>query len=223
MMRQRGDFLVLHEPFSLYYYRSQERKSDRYAEYSRDSNFNFETIFHSLIEKAKNQPLFIKDMAYYIVDKANPEFLNHFERTFLIRDPAKSLPSLFSLWPDFSLIEAGYAQMYQLFELTKAFLGKNPPVIDSDDLVQKPEATVKCYCDAVKIQFIPKALKWETKVPQVPKWVENWHTNLQSTQGFEQRTKDFQVGIEDNDYLKKAYDYCFPYYQKMSEYRLRIQ
>ena len=67
--------------------------------------------------------------------------------------------------------EAGYAELYQLFEVSKAFLGKVPPVIDSDDLVSKPEATVKAYCNAVGIPFLPQALKWESKrSPEINQW-----------------------------------------------------
>ena len=223
MMRQRGDFLVLHEPFSFYFYRSEERKSDRYAQIEVNPAYNFEPLLEELIDKAQSQPVFIKDMAYYICGRANPTFLSHFEHTFIIRDPAKSLPSLFAMWPDFSLSEAGYAELYRLFELTTAFLGKIPPTIDSDDLVQKPEATIKAYCNAVGIPFIPHALEWGSKAPEIPKWVRNWHTYLLSAQGFQENNKKSYLSIEDNDHLKQAYEYCLPYYQKLYEHRLRIE
>lgn len=32
MMREKGDYLVLDEPFGMYYYYSEEKKCDRYAE-----------------------------------------------------------------------------------------------------------------------------------------------------------------------------------------------
>jgi len=38
---------------------------------------------------------------------------------------------------------------------------KTPVVIDSDDLIQHPQATIKAYCDAVGISFIPEALTWK--------------------------------------------------------------
>ena len=78
-------------------------------------------------------------MARYIYDRADEVFLSHFDHTFIIRHPAKALPSLFARWSDFRLNEAGYAELYQMFEATKAFLGKVPSVIDSNDLVYKPE------------------------------------------------------------------------------------
>jgi len=40
MMRQRGDFLVFHEPFVPCFYYSEERKSDRYPEVERNPAYN---------------------------------------------------------------------------------------------------------------------------------------------------------------------------------------
>ncbi|NEN99603.1 MAG: sulfotransferase family protein [Moorea sp. SIO3I7] len=226
MMQARGDFIVLHEPFSLYYYGSEERKSDRCAKAEINPAYNFQPLFQDLINKAQSQPVFIKDMALYIYDRADEAFLSHFNHTFLIRHPAKSLPSLFAGWPDFHLSETGYAELYQLFEVTKAFLGQVPPLIDSDDLVQKPEATIKAYCDAVGIPFMPQALKWNPKICSkiwtLP-WEGDWHTYLQSSREFKERDRKNYVSVENNEHLKQTYDYCLPYYQRLYEHRLRIE
>ncbi len=224
MVRERGDFWVLDEPFGLYYYYSEEKRCDRYSDGEVLKLNNFEPLLQSLIDKAQSQKIFMKDMAYYIYDRADRSFLSHFENTFLIRHPAKALPSLFARWPDFSLVEASYAEIYQLFEATKNYLGKVPPLIDSDDLVHKPEATVKAYCEAVGIPFIPQALQWESKVrPEVIQWEGGWHNQVQSSQGFKPIEKKDYVKIEDHDYLQQAYDYCLPYYEKLYEQRLQVE
>ncbi|NET56701.1 MAG: sulfotransferase family protein [Symploca sp. SIO2E6] len=224
MMRQRGDFLVLDEPFGLYFCYSEERKSNRYQEVETNPAYNFQPLFQDLINKAQTQPVFIKDMARFIYDRADEDFLSHFEHTFIIRHPAKTLPSLYAIWPDFILSEAGYAELYQLFAATTAYLGKVPPLIDSDDLLRKPEATVQAYCDAVGIPFMPQALTWKPKIqPEVSQWEGGWHTHLESSQGFQERTKKDYALIEDNEHLKRAYEYCLPYYQKLYEHRLRIE
>lgn len=49
------------------------------------------------------QPVFLKDMAYQVRPIAHQDFLSNFENTFLIRNPAKALKSLFERWPDFTL------------------------------------------------------------------------------------------------------------------------
>lgn len=176
MMQERNDFIVVDEPFGLYFHYSEESRSNRYSNYEKNPDYNFQPLLKNLINKAQSQPIFIKDMARYIYDRADEVFLSHFDHTFIIRHPAKALPSLFARWSDFRLNEAGYAELYKLFEATKAFLGKVPPVIDSDDLVYKPEATVKAYCDAVGIPFLPQALKWEPKIsPQINQWEGVWH------------------------------------------------
>ena len=225
MMGARGDFLVLDEPFGLYFHYSEERKSDRYPEVEMNPSYNFQPLFQDLIDKSQKQAVFIKDMARFISHRADEAFLSQFEHTFIIRHPAKALPSLFGLWPDFRLSEAGYAELYQLFEASKAFLGKVPPLIDSDDLLRQPEATVKAYCDAVGIPFMPQALKWESKVQTVQweEWEGGWHGEAQSSQGFKEREKRDYVRIEDNEHLKQAYEFCLPYYQKLYEQRLRIK
>lgn len=224
MMQQRGDFLVLDEPFGLYFHYSEERKSDRYPEVAMNSAYNFQPLLQDLTDKAQHQPVFIKDMARFICDRADEDFISHFDHTFIIRHPAKALPSLFAIWPDFQLHEAGYAELYQLFEQVKTVLGKTPPVIDSDDLIQKPEATVKSYCQAVGIPFIPQSLTWEKEIPlKIHQWEGSWHSEVQSSRGFEKYPKKDPVSIEDNEHLQKAYEFCLPYYEKLYEYRLIIE
>ncbi|MEM9275045.1 MAG: sulfotransferase family protein [Cyanobacteria bacterium P01_F01_bin.143] len=224
MMQTREDFLVVDEPFGLYFHYSEERKSTRYSEVEINPAYNFQPLFQDLINKAQNQPIFIKDMARYIYDRADEAFLSTFNHTFIIRHPAKALPSLYALWPDFQLSEAGYAELYQLFEASKAFLGTTPPVIDSDDLVSKPEATVKAYCNAVGIPFLPQALKWESKISsEINQWEGGWHTEVQSSQGFKERQRKDYFDIEAQEHLRQAYKFCLPYYQKLYQERLRVQ
>ena len=224
MMGERRDFLVIDQPFGLYYHYSEERKSNRYSEVEANPKYNFQLLLQGLVNKAQSQSVFIKDMARFIDDRADKEFLSYFHHTFIIRHPAKALPSLFARWSDFSLSEAGYAELYQLFETTKAFMGKVPVVINSDDLVYKPESTVKAYCDAVGIPFMSQALNWNgTVTSEINQWEGGWHTYTQSSQGFKERERKNYVRIEDNKHLKEAYKYCFPYYQKLCQYQLKIE
>ncbi|WP_318698697.1 MULTISPECIES: hypothetical protein [unclassified Roseofilum] len=48
MMQQRGDFLVLDEPFGLYFHYSEERKSDRDPEVAMNSAYNFQPLLQHL-------------------------------------------------------------------------------------------------------------------------------------------------------------------------------
>ena len=225
MMRQRGDFFVFHEPFGLSYYNSPERRdTNRYPNIELNPEYNHQKIWQKLCQQADSQAVFIKDMSHFTFYLANRQFLSIFEPTFLMRHPAKTLPSLYDKWPDFTLEECGYAELYKLFEMAKEFSGKIPVVIDSDDLVQKPEATVKAYCDAVGIPFIKEALEWEPKFrPELTHWEGgSWVINAMFSTGFKEQKRDNYVAVEDNEHLQNAYEFCLPYYEKLYEHRIRI-
>lgn len=225
MMRERGDFKVLDEPFGLSFYYSEERRNaTRYPDIELNSQYNFSSILKNLKQEVGKQPVFLKDMAYYVTHIANQAFLSHFQNTFLTRHPAKALPSLFERWPNFTLEETGYAELYKLFEIVREIDGKVPILIDSDDLIQKPEATVKAYCKTVGIPFIKEALQWKPQIqPEVNQWEGGWHTYLQSSSGFKERKKEHYIRVEDSEKLKQAYKDCLPYYEKLYEQRLRIE
>ncbi|MGK7923511.1 MAG: sulfotransferase family protein, partial [Trichodesmium sp.] len=116
MMRERGDLVVFHEPFGLSFYNSEERRNtNRYPDAEIKAENNYEATRQRLLDMAKKQQLFIKDMPYYISHLITPKFVAEFENTFLVRDPAKMLLSLHYRWPDFTLEETGYEPLYRYF------------------------------------------------------------------------------------------------------------
>lgn len=231
MMRERGDFFVIHEPFGPYYYFSGERISDNKSEVEARPEYGFEAILQRLWQEASSKPVFIKDHALYVAERANQAFLSHFQHTFLIRHPAQALPSLFARMPNFTLQEAGYAESYQLFELTKTV--QTAVVIDADDLVKSPAATIRAYCEAVEIPFLSEALSWQAKSMTKSNWSDDgnwseswnasrWHSHLESSQGFQKKPNRNYVAVEENEHLRQAYEFCLPYYEKLYEHRLLI-
>ena len=228
MMRERGDFVVFHEPFGLSFYNSEERRNtNRYPDAEIKAENNYEATRQRLLDIAKKQQVFIKDMPCYISHLIQPGFVAEFENTFLVRDPAKMLLSLHYRWPDFTLEETGYEPLYRYFMMAQKISGKTPILIDADDLLNDPDSTVKAYCNAVGIPFIPEALSWEPKSrPEINHWQSGvWHSSLNTSNGLRDRKhKEINYGtVEDNDRLKQAYEYCLPYYQKLYEHRLRIE
>ncbi|MDJ1183389.1 hypothetical protein [Roseofilum casamattae] len=223
MIRQRGDFLVFHEPFGLSYYNSPERRDiNRYPNIELNPEYSYQKTWQKLQQNSGDRGVFVKDMAYYVSHLANKDFLSIFENTFLIRDPAKMLPSLYNEWPDFTLEEAGYAELYNVFERVRQMSGKTPVVIDSDDLVQNPELTVKAYCNAVGIPFIKESLEWEPQSrPELSNWEPSWHGYLNTTSGFKAQKQKKYVSVTENKHLQHAYEFCLPYYTKIHKYKLQ--
>ena len=87
--------------------------------------------------------------------------------TFLIRTPQKAIPSYYRLcYPGaptgfdyFDPSEAGYREMVLLFDFLRS-RGREPLVLESEDLLREPETVMKEWCDHVGIAFDPSMLEW---------------------------------------------------------------
>lgn len=183
MMRERGDFTVLTEPFSVAYYFGPQRRSERFPASEPDATF------HSILVEVVNapSPLFVKDMAYHFEPLIDTGALARFRNSFLIRDPLSALPSLASHWPDFTEDEAGYAALHRTFDVVAELTGTVPTTIDADDLLADPNGTVAAWCRALGIEHRPDALTWEPGMPDGwQRWADWFETAARST-GFEPR------------------------------------
>ena len=149
-------------------------------------------------------------------------FLARFEHSFLIRDPAKTLTSMFKHWPDFVLEEAGFIEQRELFDRLCDRLGNAPPVIDSDDLLQDPYGVVEAYCSAVGISFIPEALDWEPGARDEVSWWDggSFHENLRNSDGLKPQPRTHVDISEAPDRVKELHETCLPHYQHLHTYRL---
>ncbi len=225
IMLERKDFQVTHEPFGRYYYFSTERRNNRAQNVEAKPEYDSEVIWKELLEKGAQFPVFMKELAYYIAHKVDKSFMAQCTNTFLIRHPRQMLPSLYDKWPDFTMEETSYAELYQLFVLAKELTGKIPVVIDADDLVKNPTTTMQAYCHAAGIQFLPKSLEWGTGSRPEFNWWEggSWHDDVNQSNRVRKMPPKNYLSVSANDKLEQAYQYCLPYYEKMFTHRLRIE
>ena len=91
---------------------------------------------------------------------ADPRFLAEVTHTFLIHAPAEIAASCYALQGQrLTLPEIGLEHAYDLYQAILAAGGAHPVVVDSDDLIADPAATVAAYCAAVGIPFSKPALR----------------------------------------------------------------
>lgn len=225
MMRNRGDFNVLVEPFGKSAYFSEERIFYIKLDSPLKAEYNYQVVLEDIKSTAKEGKLFLKDFPFYFIHIVDNRFLSLFEHTFLIRDPARMLPSYFHKWPQLTFEETGYQQLYEFFERVVSKEGKIPPLIDADDLVKAPASTVKAYCKSVGIPFIAEALSWEAPKEKIKttSWWDggSWRDRASLTTGFSEQINPNYLSVNDSDRLKHLYELCLPYYEKLYVYRLR--
>jgi len=118
---------------------------------------------------------------------ADRRFLAGARHAFLIRRPEEIAASFYALKPDMRIDAIGLEALHELHTAVRDAGGHRPVVLDSDDLVARPEATLAAYCAAVELPFIPQALTWEPG--ERPEWRRSsrWHADVNTSSGFEQR------------------------------------
>ena len=225
MMRQRGDLDCLHEPFGEAWYQGEDPLWPRFQPGDKTTpNLTIENVWEAIKVKAENGPVFIKDFPHYINHMWDEAFLSHFTHAFLIRDPAKTLTSLYARWPDFDELEVGNPEQRALFDLVSALNGKRPPVIDSDDLLEDPHGITAAFCDAVEIPFIPEALTWPAGGdPSEHSWWDggSFHANLAQSTGLTPQPRKY-IDLEDApERVRRVYRRMMPHYQHLFDHRLR--
>lgn len=181
-MRERGDLEVFHEPFMYDYYVGGDRAKFTGFEPEAGHPTTYEGIRDLVRAKAAWHPVFIKDMAYYVVDKlpADPDFARETFHAFLVRDPAQSILSYVKRQKDFSLEEVGVEAQWTLFERLTA-LGCQTHILLADDIRRDPKGAMTTYWKAARLPDRPHALSWDASVPKGWRSVETWHREVLQT------------------------------------------
>ncbi len=224
MMRQRGDLDCLHEPFGEAWYQGEAPLWQRFKDGDKTTpSLTLESVWGDIQARANKKPVFIKDFPHYISHMWTPGFLSHFNHAFLIRDPAKTISSMYNKWPDFDEGEVGFPEQRALFDLLTALNGTPPPVIDSDDLLEDPQRMVKLWCDAVGIRFIPEALTWPAGGdPSEHSWWDggSFHGNLANSTGLTPQTRKYVEVNDAPDRVKQVYRRMRPHYEHLYQCRI---
>ncbi len=226
MMRQRGDITCLHEPFGEAWYQGEAPLWPRVRDDSlRVPGLTLESVWDTMRNLAKKGPVFSKDFPHYIDHMWDDEMLSHFTHSFLIRNPAMTITSMYDKWPDFHEKEVGFAEQRELFERLMDKTGSPPPVIDSDDLLENPAGIVEAWCKAVGLPFIESALSWEPGARDEVSWWDggSFHANLRNSDGLKPQPRKSYINIDEAPArVQDVYQRVLPHYEFMRKYTLSV-
>ena len=226
MMRQRGDLDCLHEPFGEAWYQGEDPLWPRFRDGEKTTpGLTLESVWDDIRSRAAKQPVFLKDFPHYINHIWTPDFLSQFTHAFLIRDPAKTITSIYAKWPDFDELEVGFPEQRALFDLLTALNGTPPPVIDSDDLLAAPAEMVEAFCAAVDIPFIEEALSWEAGGdPAAHSWWDggSFHANLAKSTGLVAQPRRYVDLDGAPERVRRVHRRMKPHYDHLYQHRIRI-
>lgn len=225
MMRVRGDLSCWHEPFGEVWYQGENPDWPRLTSDSvRTPGLTYRSRWADLQADARNRPVFIKDFPHHLDALWSDEFFDCFTHSFLIRDPARTVTSMYKHWPDFEIRECGFPEQRRLFDELTQRHGDPPPVIDSDDLLADPNAVVRAWCEAVGIRWMPESLSWEPGPRDEVSWWDggSFHDNLRNSDGLKAQART-SIDIGDAPQrVQDVYAELLPHYQHMREHRLQL-
>ena len=221
-MLERGDLVTLHEPFLYLYYVHDGRKRLPHLDVDPGRPTSYEAIRSMILETARTGPVFVKDMCYYIVDHihADVDFIRRMTSTFLVRDPAQSIPSYYRLDSGVTLEEVGCEAQYRCFERFAEVTGRTPVVIDAADLSEDPAGTLRAYCRALGLPFMHEALEWNAALPEAWRDVSAWHADLAASTGIAGLRSPDGPGLDAAPHLRDYYEHHVPFYERMRAHRL---
>ncbi|MGP3983807.1 sulfotransferase-like domain-containing protein [Streptomyces sp. KR80] len=218
MMCERGDFQVLHEPFS---YLAEFGEVEAGGSTLRSEG----ELLATVRELGSRAPLFFKDTTdeRYPGLLADREFLaRDAVHTFIIRHPAETIASYHAINPEVRRHQIGFEAQYELFQAVRDSTGKTPVVVDADDLIRKPEALVRAYADAVAIPFVEKALNWQPESRKEWQPSDRWHSDVSASSGFRAQQRDYGIDVAAHPVLGGYLEHHLPFYEQLHAHRLAV-
>jgi Sulfotransferase domain len=154
---------------------------------------------------------------------ADRRFLAEATHTFLIRAPAEVAASCYALQGErLSLSEIGLEHAYDLYQAILAAGGNEPVIVDSDDLIADPAATVAAYCAAVGIPFSRSALHWAPGDREEWRLSARWHVQVSESSGFTQPAASYETTTANNAMLARYSAYHEPFYRALRAHKIAI-
>jgi hypothetical protein len=216
-MLERGDVVALHEPFfNLMAYGETDVDGQTLKSPS--------SLLAWLQEQTREISVFPKDTTDHRYPEvlADKRFLVEARHAFLIRRPEEIAASYYALYPDMRIDEIGLKTLHELHSAVCHAGGHHPVILDSDDLVARPEATMAAYCKAVDLPFRPQALSWEPG--ERPEWRRTapWHADVSASSGFHRPEHRYACTVANSEELARFASHHRPFYEQLHAQRLAI-
>jgi hypothetical protein len=216
-MVERGDMTALHEPFC--------KLRDFGETEARGRTFDSPlSLLAWLRDETHNMSVFLKDHPpVYLPDVlADRRFLVEARHAFLFRRPEEIAASSYALHPGMSVNAIGLELLCEMQDAVRDAGADASVVIDSDDLVTRPAATMAAYCAAVGLPFIPRALAWEPG--ERPEWRQyaRWHADASASSGFERHEHVYKHTVENSPDLARIAAHHRPFYERLYAQRLDV-
>jgi Sulfotransferase domain len=221
----RADTVVVDEPFYAHYLQVTGVDHPGRAEIIARHEPDWRRVVESLLAPAPPgvRILYQKQMSHHLLPHMGREWLDAVTNAFLIRDPGAMLLSLGEKLADFDLLATGLPQQVEIFEHVVERTGRAPPVLDSADLLERPEPMLRALCEALGVPFSDRMLWWPAGRRDTDGvWASHWYDRVEQSTGFEPPPAQAPAAAPPLPPAVAAIEArCRPLYEKLRAHRLR--
>ncbi len=224
MMRawgNRGDTVVIDEPFYAFYLKATGKKHPGAGEVIAAGEIDWRKVVAQLTDPIPNDKriFFQKQMTHHLLPEVDRQWLDAVTNCFLIRDPRDVIASYIKQWENPALEDLGYVQQAEIFDFVRTRAKSLPPILDAKDVLENPERMLGLLCKLVGVEFSESMLSWPSGLRETDGvWARYWYTEVARTTSFRPYRP---MHGEVPERLREAYERCRECYQRLYEHRLR--
>jgi len=224
MMRawgNRGDTVVIDEPFYAFYLKATGKKHPGAGEVIAAGEIDWRKVVAQLTDPIPNDKriFFQKQMTHHLLPEVDRQWLDAVTNCFLIRDPRDVIASYIKQWENPALEDLGYVQQAEIFDFVRTRAKSLPPILDAKDVLENPERMLRLLCKLVGVEFSESMLSWPSGLRETDGvWARYWYTDVARTTSFRPYRP---MHGEVPERLREAYERCRECYQRLYEHRLR--
>lgn len=159
-----------------------------------------------------------KHMTHHMIPDMPLDWMAATRHAFLIRHPARVIASYRRKMDNVSLDALGYPRQLALYHHARALTGQDPVVLDSDDVLARPDRVLRDLCAGLSIPFDRAMLAWSPgPKPEDGIWARHWYDRVNLSTGFAD-TVPALPAVSDAD--RDIFDAAINIYTKLAEKRI---
>ena len=159
-----------------------------------------------------------KHMWHHMVGPIRFKDFAGFTHAFLIRQPERMIASYLRKRENAAFEDFGLARQAEFFEREADRLGRAPPVIDANDVLEDPEGVLSELCDRLAIGWDPAMLSWPAGRRSTDGvWASHWYGAVEASTGFGAPEHE---PVELPGEARRLADRCRPYYEQLAAHKI---
>jgi hypothetical protein len=226
MMRSfenRPDTAVVDEPFYAAYLAATGVNHPMRDEVIASQPTDWRAVVNSLLgAMPKGRAIFYqKHMTHHMLEGFGRDWARSCRNAFLVRRPEDVLASYANVRDEASLEAIGLPQQREIFAAASDWLGRPPPVIDTQDVLSDPRGLLTALCQALDIPFTERMLSWPAgRRDSDGVWAPAWYASVERSTAF--ASAHPPVRFEDlRDDLKPIAEKARPIYEDLARFKLK--